>query len=73
MVALFAQIAFWLAQQDGSEIDAYLRVFNSAGLLTVIAWAVSIERRLARIEGRLASVCLFRCEYKREVENDGGS
>jgi len=38
------------------ELDIILRLFNSAGILAALGYAISIERRLSRLEGKLSSL-----------------
>jgi len=46
----------FLQYMVNGELDIILRLFNSAGILAALGYAISIERRLSRLEGKLSSL-----------------
>ena len=44
-------------------------LINSAGVLTALGYAISIERRLSRLEGKIACICRYQCQAGKEDDD----
>jgi len=52
-------MSWFFVQVTTAEFDVILRLVNSGGVIAALAYAFSIERRLARIEGSIKGICPY--------------